>query len=894
MRFARGFAAAAAAVMLVLLAGSLQPAQALDSLSVGFIRYYDDGTHGTLDLSDGNTWVLSFDDLDFNSYSGTFEIVYGDRGSGSGWESFLIKIVTHSSGAGGHLIEAYDEDGTTLMTSHALAAGEGSTPFDLRLVLSQNVDNSWHIAPFYRLSAGTWTSFSGGPFDGANQFDLNFTHLTMQFGAAGTGTAFFEPATAQAGNILSSPSPQNLTFAGPTQTVDFEYVGGGSGLVYGYSVKFTWDGAVATTAPVLVAEGPLLSDQGTTLFFADSTGPNEITVDAVLLGAQPGVSGPASMFTVDFTGIACDTSVIDVTIVSVVDKDNQGLTGFSEADGLLLSDITIPIFSVNGPFPEGECWNTTPILDVSAIDVCSDLDLAQFRVDGGGWLTDAGLFAAFVGNSFSNPTWSFPLFALVGEGAHVINFRCFDDFGNVSTVPSWSFIKDTINPPAATVFDATAGNGKVHLAWTNPLTDFDHVEVVRKPWSAGAPFGYPEYVQPADGYPATGIDGTIIYSGTAETFEDTLTARSIYYYRSYTYDCAGNLTGGFAPTTAIPAQFGQGDRATNYWLGDVTSSGGGYDGEVDFFDLNALSAGYRKYSPSSPPIAPDDELDVGPTDNASRLGLPVPDDDIDFPDLVIFAMNYTVVAPSGKALPIAALDNPGEAGQPTLVLERRDNAEESDLIEVELSLQEHVDQVKAASVVLSYDKKSLDWIETRSGSGLADPEAQVFLQSGEMEQGKVWIDLAVLGRDRVLHGSGELATLVFRVKNDRDLDITFESADLRDAENTALNASTSDLALSGNSTVPGITRLVGARPNPFNPTTSIRYELKSRTDVRIQIYDVQGRLVNTLVSESKDAGSYEATWNGVDSNGKAVGSGSYFVRMRSGGYESTNKILMLR
>lgn len=83
-------------------------------------------------------------------------------------------------------------------------------------------------------------------------------------------------------------------------------------------------------------------------------------------------------------------------------------------------------------------------------------------------------------------------------------------------------------------------------------------------------------------------------------------------------------------------------------------------------------------------------------------------------------------------------------------------------------------------------------------------------------------------------------------------------------------------------------------PNPFNPTTTISYSIAKAGFVRLRIYDVQGRLVATLVSESRPAGAQSARWRGVDRDGNGVGSGIYFARLESGGKVQTRKVLLLK
>lgn len=83
-------------------------------------------------------------------------------------------------------------------------------------------------------------------------------------------------------------------------------------------------------------------------------------------------------------------------------------------------------------------------------------------------------------------------------------------------------------------------------------------------------------------------------------------------------------------------------------------------------------------------------------------------------------------------------------------------------------------------------------------------------------------------------------------------------------------------------------------PNPFNPTTTIGYTVPARGKVSLQIYDVTGRYVATLVEEARDAGRYSAVWNGRGASGEQVGSGVYFYRLQVGNQSLTKKMVLLK
>lgn len=90
------------------------------------------------------------------------------------------------------------------------------------------------------------------------------------------------------------------------------------------------------------------------------------------------------------------------------------------------------------------------------------------------------------------------------------------------------------------------------------------------------------------------------------------------------------------------------------------------------------------------------------------------------------------------------------------------------------------------------------------------------------------------------------------------------------------------------------THLVGASPNPFNPRTEISFELRSRSEVRVAVYDVRGRLIRTLAEARFESGRHTLAWEGVDGRAKAVASGVYFVRMDAGGQTWRTRISLVR
>ncbi|MBE0565598.1 MAG: VCBS repeat-containing protein [Krumholzibacteria bacterium] len=83
-------------------------------------------------------------------------------------------------------------------------------------------------------------------------------------------------------------------------------------------------------------------------------------------------------------------------------------------------------------------------------------------------------------------------------------------------------------------------------------------------------------------------------------------------------------------------------------------------------------------------------------------------------------------------------------------------------------------------------------------------------------------------------------------------------------------------------------------PNPFNPSTTLRFDLPQAGKVELTIYDTAGRRVRTLVRETLAAGRQEVVWRGRDDGGRQVASGVYFYRLEAGTFGETKKMILLK
>jgi hypothetical protein len=97
------------------------------------------------------------------------------------------------------------------------------------------------------------------------------------------------------------------------------------------------------------------------------------------------------------------------------------------------------------------------------------------------------------------------------------------------------------------------------------------------------------------------------------------------------------------------------------------------------------------------------------------------------------------------------------------------------------------------------------------------------------------------------------------------------------------------------STLPQPYALLPAYPNPFNPSTTVAFTLPRDSRVRIDVFDVAGRRVRTLVAdEVLGAGRHDRVWDGLDHDGRSLSSGVYFARLQADGFGQTRKLTLVR
>ena len=126
------------------------------------------------------------------------------------------------------------------------------------------------------------------------------------------------------------------------------------------------------------------------------------------------------------------------------------------------------------------------------------------------------------------------------------------------------------------------------------------------------------------------------------------------------------------------------------------------------------------------------------------------------------------------------------------------------------------------------------------------------------------------------------------IATDGEIDVYAENGPFTlTIDGSKLNIADSDI-------IPETFALHGNYPNPFNPTTTISYDLPKWSQVTLGIYDLLGKQIKTLVNQSQDAGNKIAMWDGTDDLGRQVSAGVYLYQIKAGEFTQTRKMLLLK
>ena len=341
---------------------------------------------------------------------------------------------------------------------------------------------------------------------------------------------------------------------------------------------------------------------------------------------------------------------------------------------------------------------------------------------------------------------------------------------------------------------------------------------------------------------------------------------------------ADELTITFVEAPAVPTRMAYvNDAGDPVYLIAKSSGMVGVDDLLALVDAFGSSEGDENYNIQADvhPVHPED-----------------PDGDVDVDDFLVFIGSWgKTAAVSGK--PLVLLPGINENAEFLLSL-GSDRVIAGELVAVDVSLA-NVEALIGYGFALNYDADKFEFMSVApSDEDLLKSTGGETLFHHIVADGQISVATGLYNGTAV-SGGGDIVRFVFRVLYEFEDNARFEIADglvfdPSQLQNPAVVAGVLELQ-----STPREFALRQNFPNPFNPDTTIKYDLAESADVTLQIYNVLGQVVRTLVgSEAQNAGRYQIRWNGMDDRGVSVSSGVYFYQISAGKFQDVRKLMLLK
>ena len=441
-------------------------------------------------------------------------------------------------------------------------------------------------------------------------------------------------------------------------------------------------------------------------------------------------------------------------------------------------------------------------------------------------------------------------------------------------------------PPSTPVTLYEAPGGSIVLTWTPVPASFQSY-ILRYNFNGD----YPEYGSNNPPPPPGNKDeGIFIAEVTTSpySFASTL-GPDIYSVSLFTRDNAGNVS--LAPAGSA--------SGTNYFLGDFMTEGNPAEGDPDgcISFVQEFGAMAEAYNTQYPLVVPNDanfnpHLDIAPIDPLSyvspqpaRLGNPIPDNKVNFEDLIIFALNYLDVrcpgGGGGKIVPGQPRSNTG------LPIAMTANLPSSFAVGDEVSIPVSIENASAIvgfQVVLDYNENDFELVGVNAGEAFTSTGTSFFYY--DRNSSNIDVSGALLSANAM--SDGVLFEVRLRSRTNSGIELSPVTLTYRDDENHDIAADFGVRVTPASAAIPTTFALTQNYPNPFNAGTVIQLRLPTESDYTLVIYNLLGQSVAAFSGHSP-AGTVNVNWDANDQP-----SGLYLYRMTAGSFQQTRKMTLLK
>jgi len=545
-------------------------------------------------------------------------------------------------------------------------------------------------------------------------------------------------------------------------------------------------------------------------------------------------------------------------------------------DGETVDDIVITV-DMSEPMLAGDVWvvSDNPLAMIDYTDSrTAGYNAFFFTPDPADGVTEIFIY----NNDYSwNTGWvdavspiDLGLLTPSGDGDKTIRYYYRDVVFNQSV--EFTHIVHFDNDPAPVPTNATAQQGgSAILAWDDMDVQYYHIR-------SNFAGGYPEYADVValgpPPHPATFMEGIFVAEPVDPTHTFNGPQPDLYAISIWSLSKAGVWSTG--PNVEI--------LANDYAKGDVSDAAGEYgpDGCIDFDPEFVFLA--ASYWTSFGDVAFDPYMDIGPTNDGTQDGYSLPDGNIDFEDLVLFALNYRDFRCSKKGATGSDRGTDQQSVVTSVIADVTISAEVPAFARAgdEFSVPFSISEGGIAGYHLVFDyPDNVEVVSVDPGSAYENTDRMFFYHDEDATN--LDISSVVLSEG---FEAGEIAVVTFRATSTGMINLEDKVLDVRDWQNGKAEV-TFDLAAKGG-TLPTEFSLSQNYPNPFNPTTTVELAMPVAGQYKLTIYNIIGQIVSSFEGYS-DAGFVTFNWDASEQS-----SGVYLYRVEAGSFSDVRKMVLLK